>query len=71
MSLVDKKRSTVHSLYMEVRGDRLKVEHILAFADELRRENVPLNELVAGSVNHSTFHCTGLSVRQTLEETAP
>jgi hypothetical protein len=68
MSLVEKKRSTVSSLHLRVHGDRLKVEHILAFADELRAENIPAGTLVDGSVNHSTLHCTGLSVRITAEE---
>lgn len=68
MSLVEKKRSTVRSLYLRVTADRLKVEHILAFADELRAENIPIGTLVDGSVNHSTLHCTGLSVRVTDEE---
>lgn len=68
MSLVEKKRCTVRSLYLRVHGDRLKVEHILAFADELRAENIPIGTLVAGSVNQSTLHCTGLSVRITDEE---
>jgi hypothetical protein len=68
MSLVEKTRTTVRSLYLSVHGDGLKVEHILAFADELRAENVPIGALVAGSVNHSTLHCTGLSVRIADEE---
>jgi hypothetical protein len=68
VSLVEKKRSAVTSLYLRVIADRLKVEHILAFADELRAENIPVSTLVDGSVNHSTLHCTGLSVRVTDEE---
>jgi len=71
MSLVEKRRSAVRSLYLSVHGDRLMVAHILAFADELRAENIPAGTLVAGSVNHSTLHCTGLSVRVTDEEPQP
>lgn len=69
MSLVEKRRTESRSLYLRVLADRLKVEHILAFADELRAENIPLNTLIDGSVNHSTLHCTGLSVRVTTDGT--
>lgn len=68
MSLVEKKRTEVKSLYMNVRCDRLTVEHLRAFVNALDLENVPGSTLVAGSVNHSTLHCTGLSIRVTEEE---
>jgi hypothetical protein len=63
MSLVETNKSAVATLRVSVVADRMKVEHVLAFADELRAQNVPLATLVDGSVNHSTMHCTGLSVR--------
>lgn len=70
VSLVEKRRTETRSLYLRVLADRLKVEHILAFADELRAESIPLGAYVQGSVNHSTLHCTGLSVR-VIEDSQP
>jgi hypothetical protein len=68
MSLVLVKRSAYTSLFMHITCNRLKVEHILAFADALRAEGVALDVEVDGSVSQQTLHCTGLSVRVTEEE---
>jgi hypothetical protein len=65
MSLVEKRESTVSSLSLSVACNRLTAEHILAFAQALVENDVPPSALISASVNHSTLHCTGLSVRTT------
>ncbi len=68
MSLVEKKRTEVKSLYMDVRGDRLTVEHLRAFVNALDLENVPGSTLVTCGMDHSTLRCTSLSIRVMTEE---
>lgn len=43
-------------------SDRMKVWHLLDFADAVRAAGIPDSADVTASKSHDTFHTTGLSV---------
>jgi len=64
--MIDVVKSASRSVFVRVTANRLTVEHVLAFADRLREEGIPLSEMVTDSHSWETRHLTGLSVRYSM-----